>query len=156
MCPWIPLPLLTDFRTLLRDAEIDLILTDSRHVVAAVLLASGSLELINIDLPEGMTSFANGRVEGSAPVRDDLAYLLYTSGSTGKPKGVLQNHRNVLHFIRVYTGRLHVALETGSPVFPRSPLTLRSWISLGPLQRRHTLPIQRASGWKVFTLSTNG
>jgi amino acid adenylation domain-containing protein len=37
-----------------------------------------------------------------------LAYILYTSGSTGKPKGVMQNHRNVLHFARVYTNALHI------------------------------------------------
>ena len=38
----------------------------------------------------------------------DLAYILYTSGSTGNPKGVMQNHRNVLHFCRVYTNALHI------------------------------------------------
>ena len=39
---------------------------------------------------------------------DRLAYILYTSGSTGQPKGVMQNHRNVLHYIRVYTNNLHL------------------------------------------------
>src|SRR5205807_166318 len=39
---------------------------------------------------------------------DKLAYILYTSGSTGQPKGVMQNHRNVLHFIRAYTNNLHI------------------------------------------------
>lgn len=37
------------------------------------------------------------------------AYILYTSGSTGTPKGVIQNHKNVLHFIRVYTNNIHIA-----------------------------------------------
>jgi amino acid adenylation domain-containing protein len=36
------------------------------------------------------------------------AYILYTSGSTGKPKGVIQNHRNVLHFMRTYTNNLGI------------------------------------------------
>ena len=40
---------------------------------------------------------------------DAEAYILYTSGSTGKPKGVIQNQRNVLHFIRVYTNNIHLA-----------------------------------------------
>ncbi len=37
------------------------------------------------------------------------AYILYTSGSTGTPKGVIQNHKNVLHFIRVYTNNIHIS-----------------------------------------------
>ncbi|OUD14110.1 hypothetical protein TPSD3_07155 [Thioflexithrix psekupsensis] len=40
---------------------------------------------------------------------DTLAYLLYTSGSTGEPKGILQNHRNALHFARVYRSDIHIA-----------------------------------------------
>ena len=32
-----------------------------------------------------------------------LAYIMYTSGSTGKPKGVMQNHKNVLYYIKNWT-----------------------------------------------------
>ncbi len=42
---------------------------------------------------------------------DAVAYVLYTSGSTGRPKGVVQNHRNVLHFIRAYTNGLHLCAD---------------------------------------------
>ncbi|MBC8756865.1 amino acid adenylation domain-containing protein [Kordia sp. YSTF-M3] len=36
------------------------------------------------------------------------AYVLYTSGSSGMPKGVMQNHRNVLHYISVYTNNIRI------------------------------------------------
>lgn len=45
------------------------------------------------------------------------AYILYTSGSTGKPKGVIQNHKNVLHYIRVYTNNVHISKEDNLSVF---------------------------------------
>jgi len=45
------------------------------------------------------------------------AYVLYTSGSTGMPKGVLQNQRNVLHFIRVYTNNVHISIHDNLSVF---------------------------------------
>ncbi len=48
---------------------------------------------------------------------DHSAYILYTSGSTGKAKGVIQNHRNVLHFARVYTNALHICKEDRLTLF---------------------------------------
>lgn len=44
-------------------------------------------------------------------------YILYTSGSTGMPKGVIQNQRNILHFIRVYTNNIHIAPGDNLSVF---------------------------------------
>ncbi|MBS7256341.1 non-ribosomal peptide synthetase [Flavobacterium branchiicola] len=48
---------------------------------------------------------------------DTEAYILYTSGSTGLPKGVIQSQRNVLHFIRVYTNNIHIAIDDNLSVF---------------------------------------
>ncbi|HMJ26762.1 MAG TPA: amino acid adenylation domain-containing protein, partial [Pyrinomonadaceae bacterium] len=48
---------------------------------------------------------------------DRLAYILYTSGSTGQPKGVMQNHRNVLHYIRAYTNNLHLNADDRLTLF---------------------------------------
>ena len=65
---------------------------------------SAQITLLNIDDEKPET--ASIALPSVAP--DRLAYILYTSGSTGEPKGVMQNHRNVLHFIRVYTNNLHL------------------------------------------------
>ncbi|MCC9070539.1 amino acid adenylation domain-containing protein [Flavobacterium sp. F-65] len=45
------------------------------------------------------------------------AYVLYTSGSTGMPKGVLQNQKNVLHFIRIYTNNVQIGENDNLSVF---------------------------------------
>ncbi|HMG74409.1 MAG TPA: amino acid adenylation domain-containing protein [Pyrinomonadaceae bacterium] len=70
------------------------------------LRSAGALQkcLINID---DENSFEDS-VRPPIIEPDRLAYILYTSGSTGQPKGVMQNHRNVLHYIRNYTNNLHL------------------------------------------------
>ncbi|WP_426094736.1 amino acid adenylation domain-containing protein [Flavobacterium sp. DSR2-3-3] len=64
----------------------------------------------NYDLPE--TPNPENSLNAGAE-----AYVLYTSGSTGMPKGVLQNQKNVLHFIRVYTNNIHIAENDNLSVF---------------------------------------
>ncbi|AFZ28072.1 amino acid adenylation enzyme/thioester reductase family protein [Cylindrospermum stagnale PCC 7417] len=101
--------------SILEDSLCQLVLTNNKNLADAQKITDGKLPIINIDdinvndFPEEITQ------EISA---DTLAYILYTSGSTGKPKGVIQNHRNVLHFIRNYTNNLHVS--------PNDKLTLFS------------------------------
>ncbi|MGE5342197.1 MAG: amino acid adenylation domain-containing protein [Candidatus Omnitrophota bacterium] len=48
-----------------------------------------------IDEPEASVTLPERTVSP-----DQIAYILYTSGSTGRPKGVMQNHGNVLYYIR--------------------------------------------------------
>ena len=67
-----------------------------------------SVTLINIDSINFSEKIDNPDIYVEP---DRLAYILYTSGSTGRPKGIMQNHRNVLHFIRVYTNALHISSE---------------------------------------------
>ena len=92
---------------MLADAEAGVLVTDTRHLGLARELGAGSVRIVNLDEPEPT---AVPGVEAAVPP-EAMAYLLYTSGSTGQPKGVVQNHRNVLHHIGVYTNNLHIAPE---------------------------------------------
>jgi len=89
---------------IVRDAEVDVIVCDNQHQKLATSIKLDGVPVVNID----KLSKQEAREINLASDPDALAYLLYTSGSTGKPKGVMQNHRNVLHFIRAYTNNLHL------------------------------------------------
>ncbi|MDX6574140.1 MAG: hypothetical protein QOE96_93, partial [Blastocatellia bacterium] len=111
---------------IIEHSEATTVLTDSRnvalarHVRSAVAERSADTALDKIDESElriidvdrldarsaGWQSAQAGSLHYIEP--DRLAYILYTSGSTGRPKGVMQNHRNVLHYIRAYTNNLHL------------------------------------------------
>ena len=89
------------------DCQADAVLTNARNRSLALELARGR-KVLGV---EEILNAAPGdtRVRTASP--DDPAYLLYTSGSTGRPKGVLQNHRNVLHFIRAYAANLRLSAD---------------------------------------------
>jgi amino acid adenylation domain-containing protein len=91
---------------ILEDSKACAVLTDSINVDLAEALTRKKVQLINIDDKKSAQSSENVEVSITP---DALAYILYTSGSTGLPKGVMQNHRNVMHFIRVYTNNLHIS-----------------------------------------------
>lgn len=90
---------------MLADSQSSVILTNNARIDLASRLASESIKIINIDELKIDEHRENHHLEIPP---DQLAYILYTSGSTGQPKGVMQNHRNVLHFIKVYTNNLHI------------------------------------------------
>ncbi len=91
-------------RQIVEHSEATAVLTNSKNLALARELAPDGIELINIDVVDATAS----RVALPTTEPGRLAYILYTSGSTGQPKGVMQNHRNVLHYIRVYTNNLHL------------------------------------------------
>ena len=99
---------------ILEDSLASLIITNDNNCGKAQELGGEKLLVINIDKIEITDSYAEINQEISA---DTIAYLLYTSGSTGKPKGVIQNHGNVLHFIKNYTNNLHIAVEDKLTLF---------------------------------------
>ncbi|MDJ0729785.1 MAG: amino acid adenylation domain-containing protein [Crocosphaera sp.] len=89
---------------ILEDSLAEIILTNNKNLIALQQLTQGKIPIINID---NLTDYPLEINPEISP--DNLAYILYTSGSTGKPKGVIQNHRNVLHFIKNYTNNLHIS-----------------------------------------------
>jgi amino acid adenylation domain-containing protein len=91
---------------IIEHSQATALLTNSKNRALASNLTKSDLQLINIDTLNSTTPLD---LPASEPNR--LAYVLYTSGSTGQPKGVMQNHRNVLHYIRVYTNNLHLNSE---------------------------------------------
>ncbi len=86
-----------------------------------VIVADDPMPFVSAD--RVVVSFADTQVHASATnvsgaaVPDSIAYIMYTSGSTGQPKGVVQNHRNVLHYNRVYTNDLAIDAEDRLTLF---------------------------------------
>ncbi|MEM9271366.1 MAG: amino acid adenylation domain-containing protein [Cyanobacteria bacterium P01_F01_bin.143] len=91
---------------IVEDSQATVILTNHKNLALAQKLKRQNIPVLNIDEIDIATQIKE--VNSTIPP-DALAYILYTSGSTGQPKGVIQNHRNILHFIRTYTNNLHIA-----------------------------------------------
>jgi len=98
---------------IIADSEATALVTNDENLGLAQALCANGVQLINVDHLNSTTAFT--QLPRVSPER--LAYILYTSGSTGKPKGVMQNHRNVLHHIRVYTNNLHLSAHERLTLF---------------------------------------
>jgi len=79
--------------SILKDAEVDIILTDKKEISTSYSSRTSSQQ--------------NTCSEQSHSSRD-LAYVIYTSGSTGKPKGVMIEHRSVTNLILDIKEKLNI------------------------------------------------
>ena len=93
---------------MLADAQLDVLLTQSRYVDRFAELAASQdnndgqeLRTICIDGAASDETAFHDTVVAAYPKEathpDSLAYIIYTSGSTGTPKGVLVPHRSVVN-----------------------------------------------------------
>lgn len=83
------------FARLLKDAQAELVLTDSANVAKTFLhlKQASNVRLIATDKPLDSDDnvFSERKIQAG-----DLALLQYTSGSTGSPKGVMLSHANLM------------------------------------------------------------
>jgi len=97
--------------SILNDSDSRIIITESKYVELANQtsnLADNEVTVIDIEAIGNDFAVNEQLIKNSFPDKNDICYILYTSGSTGNPKGVCQTHRNVLHFIQVYTNALKI------------------------------------------------
>jgi amino acid adenylation domain-containing protein len=86
------------------DADISLVVTDTRHRDLLHAAVNGSTGVVEV--PVGVAGVVTEVSESASA--EDLAYILFTSGSTGTPKGVMQSQRNLLHHVRTYSNALRI------------------------------------------------
>ncbi|MCP5052953.1 MAG: amino acid adenylation domain-containing protein, partial [bacterium] len=156
---------------ILENSEARVILTDNKNLglaeklVEQVTGGKQGLKVVNIDTLDNEDDGNLSR----APSTDRPAYILYTSGSTGNPKGVIQDHGNVLYYIRNWTSRFGIspsdrltlfsafthdgagqdmfgALLNGAALYPRNikddedALELASWVIHKKITLWHSVP----------------
>ncbi len=86
---------------IVKDANIELLLTDSEHLFN-IDFSVENIFAVDIQLANVSPKIQNLNTE---IISTDLVYMIYTSGSTGTPKGVQitnQNFTNYLHWSNLY------------------------------------------------------
>ncbi|WP_128895654.1 non-ribosomal peptide synthetase [Longirhabdus pacifica] len=85
------------FRYMLEDAEVSLMLTQSKQEHQLL-----SYDVTTVSVDDHVEAIRNQSIENLSHARgaEQLAYINYTSGSTGKPKGVCIPHRGVVRLVK--------------------------------------------------------
>jgi amino acid adenylation domain-containing protein len=85
-------------RAILEDAEVEVLVTDTRGAARAT--REGFAPPVIVDAGDAARARGSMR-EVRAPwlTPDSLAYLIYTSGTTGRPKGVMIEHRAIANLV---------------------------------------------------------
>jgi amino acid adenylation domain-containing protein len=99
---------------ILEDANCEMLVYDANTRAKAIEIQqeTESITLVEAATIKEQINIANLDLQPATE-----AYVLYTSGSTGLPKGVIQAQRNVLHYIRIYTNNVHIAVTDKLSVF---------------------------------------
>ena len=84
-------------RTMLQEASVPLVLTDSRGMEA---LPRVEAKVIALDSKAAEIARSSCEPPSVRVESDKLAYVIYTSGSTGAPKAVAVGHDNLLNLCR--------------------------------------------------------
>lgn len=101
---------------ILEDAQCDVLICDENTREKAIEIQKQTPNLKVISISDINTQSETPNLNLTVDPLNE-AYVLYTSGSTGKPKGVIQNHKNVLHYIGVYTNNVRISANDNLSVF---------------------------------------
>ena len=165
--PYLPLdPLYPAARcaTMLRDADVAIVVTDSSK---AELLQCQSARCVLLDSDAETIAAGSCAPLPSAASSRNLAYVIYTSGSTGEPKGVEVEHRGLVNHASEIIRRcdlrpgdsvlqyLSLSFDAaGEEIFPAllSGATLHLYAVPAELSGRALLDWSRNSGVNVLHL----